>query len=404
MSMLKQRIILPCFILLLCIFFCTIGVSAEKLPVEYYYEDGCPTCEAVSPLIDKIEQEYNDSIIVNRYKLPEYYDQWKDYGFTTTPAVVVNSTITLESGSITLVNLHTAINFSLEGQPVDETDECNKTTPFGVINVCEYSLPVLTILLGAIDSFNPCSFFILIFLLNLLLYIESRKRMALVGGIFITISGVVYFILMLLLFLASTQLYSLIDQSFLITLVIGSIAIILGGLMLKDFFFFKQGPNIGLSEEKKKTLFKRIRGIVQTTNIYSMIVGTILLAVLANIYELGCTLALPFTFTITLKIIYEYTTLAQALPYLLLYNIVYVIPLFIIVGFITWKLDKRKLSEWQGRILKLFSGMMMTLLGISFIIMPHLLKNIFSIIGIIVLAIIITASIVVITNYVKKKK
>jgi hypothetical protein len=228
--------------------------------------------------------------------------------------------------------------------------------------------------------------------------------MALVGGIFITISGVVYFTLMLLLFLASTQLYELIDQSFFITAIIGSVAIVLGLLMLKDFFFFKQGPTIGLTDEKRKTLFKRMRGIIQTTNVYSMIIGTILLAVLANIYELGCTLALPFTFTITLKAIYEYTTLTQALPYLILYNVVYVIPLFIIVGFITWKLDKRKLSEWQGRVLKLFSGMMMTLLGVSFIVMPQLLKNIFSILGIIMLALIITTALVLTTKYVKKKK
>jgi uncharacterized membrane protein YfcA len=53
----------------------------------------------------------------------------------------------------------------------------------------------------------------------------------------------------------------------------------------------------------------------------------------------------------------------QYYQYLVLYNIVYVVPLAIIVAVITVTLGTRKLTEWQGRQLKLVSGLMMLALG-----------------------------------------
>jgi hypothetical protein len=75
---------------------------------------------------------------------------------------------------------------------------------------------------------------------------------------------------------------------------------------------------------------------------------------------------------------------------LVFYNVVYVIPLFIIVGVVTWRLNKQKLTERQGRILKLFSGMMMTVLGCTFLFIPSALKNAISILGIITIALCLT--------------
>jgi len=276
-----------------------------------------------------------------------------------------------------------------------EEDPCNITTYLGTINICQYSLPILTIMLGAIDSFNPCSFFILMFLLNLLIYVESRKRMFLIGGLFIAVSGVVYLFIMVMVYQASNVLFTVIDKNTVISVFIGLIALILGGFMLKDFFFFHQGLSLSLSENKKKSLFKRMRQIVRSTSLSSIIVGTIILAVLANTYELLCSLGVPFAYVGTLRSVYYIDTLPEVFPWLILYNIMYVIPLFIIVGLVTWRLNKQKLSERQGRILKLFSGLMMIMLGCTFIFVPALLKNAFSILGMVILAIICTICIVV---------
>lgn len=61
--------------------------------------------------------------------------------------------------------------------------------------------------------------------------------------------------------------------------------------------------------------------------------------------------------------------------YLALYNLIYVLPLAIIVVFFVATLGSKKLSEWQGRVLKLLSGLMMLSLALVLLIRPSLLQN-----------------------------
>ena len=55
-----------------------------------------------------------------------------------------------------------------------------------------------------------------------------------------------------------------------------------------------------------------------------------------------------------------------------LYNVVYVIPLLVITLIFTYTLGARKLSESEGRLLKLLSGIMMLGLGLVLLIAPDL--------------------------------
>lgn len=61
--------------------------------------------------------------------------------------------------------------------------------------------------------------------------------------------------------------------------------------------------------------------------------------------------------------------------YLLLYTLVYVLPLIGIVLILTITLGKRNISEWQGRVLKFVSGAIMFSLGLILIINPLILSN-----------------------------
>jgi cytochrome c biogenesis protein CcdA len=59
--------------------------------------------------------------------------------------------------------------------------------------------------------------------------------------------------------------------------------------------------------------------------------------------------------------------------YLVFYNVVYVIPLAVIVGAFAWKMGGRKMSEKEGRILKLVGGILMLALGIILLFKHELL-------------------------------
>jgi hypothetical protein len=240
----------------------------------------------------------------------------------------------------------------------------------GSVDLSEWSLPLVAMTLGALDSFNPCAFFVLLFLLSLLVNARSRARMLLIGGLFVCVSGIVYFLFMA----AWLNLFLVIGQLQWITLCAGLLALIIGVLNVKDFFFLHAGPTLSLPQSAKPGLFRRMRALVAADSLPSMITGTLVLAVFANAYELLCTAGFPMVFTRVLTL--ENLPLAQYYAYIALYCGVYVLPLLSIVGVFVWTLGRHKLSEHEGRMLKLMSGLMMGGLGILLLVRPELLNNI----------------------------
>lgn len=212
-------------------------------------------------------------------------------------------------------------------------------------------------IIAGFDSFNPCAFFVLLFLLSLLVHARSRGRMLLIGGTFVLCSGAIYFLFMA----AWLNLFLIVGHLGVITSVAGVMAVVIGLINAKDFFFFQAGVTLSIPEGAKPKLFARMRRLLRAEAPATMLAGALVLAVAANSYELLCTASFPMVYTRVLTL--------QALPagryylYLALYNAVYVVPLAVIVALFTVTLGSRKLSEWQGRVLKLVSGVMMVLLG-----------------------------------------
>ena len=131
---------------------------------------------------------------------------------------------------------------------------------------------------------------------------------------------------------------------------------------------------------------------MNTSSLPTLILGTIMLAVVANSYELLCTSGFPMVFTRLLTL--NDLTSWDYYIYLMFYNIIYVIPLLVIVLVFTKTLGARKLSEREGRILKLISGLMMLELGVLLLFAPNLLNSLFIAIGLIAGAILISSAII----------
>jgi hypothetical protein len=104
-----------------------------------------------------------------------------------------------------------------------------------------------------------------------------------------------------------------------------------------------------------------------------MLAGTVVLATAANSYEILCTAGFPMVFTRVLTL--HSLSRAEYYLYLAFYNMVYIIPLLAIVSAFVITLGSKKLTEWQGRILKLLSGLMMLCLALVLLINPALLNN-----------------------------
>ncbi len=231
------------------------------------------------------------------------------------------------------------------------------------------SLPLFTLVIAGLDAFNPCAFFVLLFLLSLLVHARSRGRMLLIGGTFVMVSGLVYFLFMA----AWLSLFLVVGASPIVTAVAGTLALVIGALNVKDWFRFRQGPTLSIPESAKPGLFRRMRGLLSAEGLGTLMVGAVTLAVAANSYELLCTAGFPMVYTRVLTLNGQGGLDYYA--YLALYNLVYILPLLAIVLAFTYTLGARKLTERQGRQLKLLSGIMMLSLGLVLLLRPQLLDR-----------------------------
>jgi len=259
---------------------------------------------------------------------------------------------------------------------------------WGEVEASELSLPLLTLTLAGCDAFNPCAFFVLLFLLSLMVHAHSRARMLLVGSIFVFASALVYFLFMA----AWLNLFFVAGHLPFITFTAGVLATVVALVNIKDYFWFKQGPSLSIPEQAKPGLFQRMTALVGEQRLLAMLAGTIVLAGITNMYELLCTSGFPVVFTriLTLR---ELPTGVYYL-YLVAYNLIYVVPLAVIVVLFTLTLGSRKLSENEGRILKLLSGVMMLTLGVLMMVAPESLTSIVAAIVALALAVGVTAAIV----------
>jgi thiol-disulfide isomerase/thioredoxin len=255
----------------------------------------------------------------------------------------------------------------------------------GRLDPSALSLPVLTLVLGALDAFNPCAFFVLLFLLSLMVHARSRARMALVGGVFVLFSGVLYFAFMA----AWLNLFLLVGYLPLVTIGAGLVALFVGAINIKDFVWPKRGISLSIPERAKPGFYARTRDLVGAANPPAMLAGTVTLALAANAYELLCTAGFPLVFTRILTLS-DLSTPAYY-GYLALYNAVYVLPLLAIVIAFVITLGGRKLKEEEGRILKLLSGLMMLGLGLVLLLAPGALSDPLTALALIMAALAMTA-------------
>lgn len=238
---------------------------------------------------------------------------------------------------------------------------------FGELDVGRIGLPLFTIAIGLVDGFNPCAMWVLLFLLSILVNVRRRDRIVLIAGTFVVVSGVVYFLFMA----AWLNVFLVAGYSRTIQIVLGVIALLVGGVHVKDFFALHRGPSLGIPESVKPAIYTRVRRIVQAENLPVALAATLLLAVLVNFVELLCTAGLPALYTQILSR-YELSAASYTL-YLVLYNVAYMADDAAVVAIAVITLGHRRLQEREGRWLKLLSGGFILVLGAILIFAPQAL-------------------------------
>ncbi len=224
---------------------------------------------------------------------------------------------------------------------------------FGPLSAGELGLPFFTIVIGLLDGLNPCSMWVLLFMLSLLAGLANRPKMLLIAGTFVAVEGIAYFAFMA----AWLNMFLLIGLSRITELILGSIAGLAGVINIKDFWAFQRGISLSIPDAAKPGLYAKMRRILQAESILAALLGTVMLAVLVQAVELVCTAGLPALYTriLTMQQLDRWVYYG----YLALYNVAYMLDdvLVLAIGVIT--MSHYRLQEREGRWLKLVSGIVM---------------------------------------------
>jgi hypothetical protein len=227
------------------------------------------------------------------------------------------------------------------------------------------SMFILTTIIAATDSINPCIISILAFLLSQLLIAGSKKEVLKYGSMYIIAVFVSYLLLGLIIYslgvsIANLKLYSTIKPILVSILVIG--LLIFGLINIKDYFAYGVGISFRVPDQFKPLIKKYA---TQFT-----ISGVIILAVLVTIIEFPCSGAMYAGWCFLMSQ-FNYSIL-EVLIWLIYYNIIFVAPLILCTALVYKGLDVKKIDEFRLKyrhIARLIMGLAFVLLAILYIAM-----------------------------------
>lgn len=219
----------------------------------------------------------------------------------------------------------------------------------------EIHLPTLGIVLGsaAIDSINPCAIGVLILMISVMMAgKKSLGRMLLLGGFYIFSIFVTYLLagLGLLYFLASVPLF----VTEYLSIFVGTLIVLFGLVEIKDYFWYGRGFSLGIPPYFAKKIHNMAKNI--------SIPGVIVTGAFVAGVELPCTGA-PYLAIITILSV-NFNFLAFLM--LVLYNIVFVLPLVAILLLVAGGVNLHVVKKWKQEsrgLMRLAIGLLLIGLG-----------------------------------------
>jgi len=411
----KLKLITTGLFILSFFIFPSLTRAEEKINLYFFYGDGCPHCAKEEVFLDQLEK---DKANINIYRYETWHDRdnqqllsrlGKELGVNI-PGVpmlfIGDKTITgyynddvTGSKILDIINEYEKegcsdivapiIGLEDRGQCVHGCDlndaEClhdcgcsadtNTATQeipdtinipfFGLVETANVSLPIFTVLIAAADGFNPCAMWVLLFLISLLLGMQDKKRMWILGSAFIVASALVYFLFLT----AWLSLFIFLGFILWVRIAIGLVALVSGGWHLRDAWRNREGncEVVGGSDKRKK-IFSKLRNLAGEKKFWIALGGIVALAFAVNLVELLCSAGLPAVYTQVLAL----SDLAawQYYGYLTFYIFIFMLDdlLVFILAMTTLQMKaiSSRYTKWAGWI----GGIIMLIVGILLLFKP----------------------------------
>lgn len=370
-----------------------IDLNDEKIDIDLFYSKTCPHCEDERDFlrelslqdpnisIDQIEITQKGAVeLLNsyfeEYNVPEeqrmgvpitFIEDFYFVGFSEELGKNLEAVLSSSEGEINLP----------DGE-ISSLEQVKNTINIPFINnlISEDTSPfLLAVIFGGLDGFNACAMAALAFLIAVLIGTGSRKKLILIGLVFIFISGLIYYLFMT----AWLNIILVLPNLEFITILIGLVTIVFGVFVLKDYFNNVICKLCEVSSEKQswfskkqQQLMLKMKSVIDSDMpLILMLGGVAIVAAGINLIELVCSFGLPVAFT---KILTAHSLSGfDYYLYLMVYVFFYMLDDLIIFLIAVFTLNLVDSSGKYIKIAKLLSGILLLALGIIMIFFPDVL-------------------------------
>ena len=396
--MIKIKKILILF--LLVFFICptiTFAFGKKEVNVYLFYSETCPHCAAEHKYLDSIKDKYDLNIYSYEVSNPdsveklEKISKYLDVNVTGVPYTVINNTAIVGFGEgMTEDTLLYHIKKARKRSFVDkagmelgvvEKEETNNDSNkeeddnntiinipiIGELNLKNVSLPIVSILIGLIDGFNPCAMWILLFLISTLIGMKDKKRLWALGLTFLITSSLVYLAFMLS-WLSFAKFIGTITW---FRMLIAVVALVGAAINLNSYLktLNEEDGCTVVEAKKRKKIFKKIKEFTSKQSFLLALLGIMLLAALVNILELACSAGLPVVFTGVLSM-NNLSTLEYVL-YIGLYILFFMLDDIFIFAVAVKSFQLTGISTKYSKYSHLIGGILMLIIGILLVLKPE---------------------------------
>jgi thiol-disulfide isomerase/thioredoxin len=363
-----------------------IGDSSEILPlrVAAFYSSTCENCQKAKAALRDTQRRWGDRVKVEHYDVGEMKNfrlmfLYEDYYHSTAqapPKVFVGERY-LEGYPAISKNLVKLVGEELEKgaktfQPSAEQLVGNAQqpgeVPSEIVDRFKTYRAGAVAVAGLLDGVNPCAFTTIVFLLSMLAYLgKTRRQLAVVGAGFTTAVFTTYLLLGFGL-LGAVKAFSISHGiSACLAYIVAGLTFLLAGWSLLDYVRYRRSGDagtatLGLPKSVKLSIHKVIRQGLATR---WLLAGALAVGFLVAVLESLCTgqVYLP-----TMMFVWRDPSLrSRALGYLLLYNVMFILPLVGIFGIAYFGVSSERLGGFLRRrlgLLKLCMAGLFAALGV----------------------------------------
>jgi glutaredoxin len=350
-----------------------VKVDESKINLYLFHGRDCPHCAEEKVWLEDIKDKYEDN--VNFY----YYEVWYNEANaklmdkvlsrlnikkSAVPLTVIGEKYYVGYSKSTASSIENVIKSYIVND--QEDDEDSRYIPIiGNVNIKDVSIPLVAVILGFIDGFNPCAMWVLLFLINLLFGMKEKRKAWILGLTFLLISGLVYFLSMLginlILGIATINWMKIIIAIF---------------ILIAGIFNFRKYLKIRKEEtgctvvddKKRKNIIKKAGRIVNSKTFGLALIGIIVLAASVNLIEMACSLGFPVVFNEILTI--NNITGITRIIYLLIYILFYMIDDIVVFSISMITLEATGITNKYNKLCTLISAIIMIVMGLLMLFKP----------------------------------